>query len=71
MAYENFFQATRRKLLNNARNEGIAIGRDAERDAIIQQIEDQVSPEIIQQIKDQAGRNGNGNGSAGTPDDPR
>ena len=32
MAYENFFQATRRKLLNNARNEGIAIGHDKGRD---------------------------------------
>ena len=83
MAYENFFQATRRKLLNEARvkgrdegrsegrsegrDEGIAIGRDAERNEIIQQIKDQVSPEIIQQIKDQSGRNGN----AGAPDDPR
>ena len=32
MAYENFFQATRRKLLNNALNKGIAIGHDKGRD---------------------------------------
>ena len=65
MAYENFFQATRRKLINAAHSKG----RAEERDAIIRQIKDQVPPEIIQQIKDLDGRNGNGNGSA--PDDPR
>ena len=65
MAYENFFQATHRKLLNNARAEGRAEASNA----IIQQIKDQVPPEIIQQIKDLDGRNGNGN--AGKPDDPR
>ena len=61
MAYENFFQATRRKLLNEARAD--------ERNKIIQKIKDRVDPEIIQQIKDLDGRNGNGNGSK--PDDPR
>ena len=61
MAYENFFQATRRKLLNEARAD--------ERNKIIQKIKDRVDPEIIQQIKDLDGRNGNG--STGAPDDPR
>ena len=84
MAYENFFQATRRKLLNAAhskgrdegiaighdrgRDEGIAIGHDKGRAELFEEIKDQLTPETRDRLS-QTIRNGNG--STGTPDDPR
>ena len=78
MAYENFFQATRRKLLNEAhskgRDEGIVIGHDKGRDEgraeLFEEIKDQLPPETRDRLS-QTIRNGrNGNGSApGEPDD--
>ena len=65
MAYENFFQATRRKLLNNARSEG----RDEGRAELFEEIKDQLTPETRDRLS-QTIRNGS-NGNAGAPDDPR
>ena len=78
MAYENFFQATHRKLLNNARNEGIAIGHDKGRDEGIAIGHDEGRAELFEEIKDQLTPETRDrlsqtirNGSAGAPDDRR
>ena len=66
MAYENFFQATRRKLLNEAHSKGRDEGRDAGRAELFEEIKDQLPPETRDRLS-QTIRNGN----AGAPDDPR
>ena len=73
MAYENFFQATHRKLLNNARSEGRDEGRVEGRAELFEEIKDQLPPETRDRLSQtiRNGRNGNGNGNAGAPDDPR
>ena len=69
MAYENFFQATHRKLLNNAHSKGRIEGRDEGRAELFEEIKDQLPPETRDRLS-QTIRNGS-NGSGSKPDDPR
>ena len=62
MAYENFFQATHRKLLNAAHSKG----RNEGRNELLQHLKDQASPEIRDWL-DQAAHNHKDD----KPDDPR